>query len=246
MPYFQRKPIEGLVETIRSQFPIPGLPSRGYTLPGAAIAGMQPENPLAAITGIVEQAAAVLAAERPSANAPAAARFSDYGSVPSTQGNRVSQLQEQVNGLIEQLSALLGRPPTLDSAALPDMSVPLQAASSDSACLIVEPAPVLSPAAPVAPGGTAQISMSLVNEDEQPGEIAFFSTGLVGEDGACISAERVSFQPRELTLQPGNSGEVIVRVVVPAQTRCGVYSGLVRASRLDYLHAVVVVQVDYP
>jgi hypothetical protein len=37
---------------------------------------------------------------------------------------------------------------------------------------------------------------------------------------------------------------VVVRVVVPAQTRCGVYSGLIRASRLDYLHAVLVVQVE--
>ena len=36
----------------------------------------------------------------------------------------------------------------------------------------------------------------------------------------------------------------MVRMVVPAQTRCGVYSGLVRASKLDYLHAVVVVQVE--
>jgi len=245
MPYFQRKPIEGLVDTIRSQLPIPGLPSRGYALPGAAIVGMQPENPLAAITGIVEQAAAVLASERPSTSSPPATQ-SDVGSVASTQSNRVSQLQEQVNALIEQLCALLGKPLNLDSATLPYMSPPLQGASSDPACLVVEPAPVLSPPGPVAPGGTAQISISLVNEDEQPGQIVFFGTGLVGEDGGCIPAERVSFQPRELTLEPGNTGEVIVRVVVPAQTRCGVYSGLVRASRLDYLHAVVVVQVDYP
>jgi len=245
MPYFQRKPIEGLVDTIRSQLPLPGLPSRGSAMPGAAIAGIQPENPLAALTGIVEQATAVLASERPSTTAPPAAR-SDVGSVPSTQGNRVSQLQEQVNALIEQLSALLGRPMTLDAATLPYMSAPLQGASSDPACLVVEPAPVLSPAGAIAPGGTAQISISLVNEDEQPGQIVFFSTGLISEDGACIPSERVSFQPRELTLEPGNTGEVIVRVVVPAQTRCGVYSGLIRASRLDYLHAVVVVQVDYP
>ena len=81
MPYFQRKPIEGLVDTIRSQLPLPGLPSRGSAMPGAAIAGIQPENPLAALTGIVEQATAVLASERPSTTAPPAAR-SDVGLNP--------------------------------------------------------------------------------------------------------------------------------------------------------------------
>jgi hypothetical protein len=45
-------------------------------------------------------------------------------------------------------------------------------------------------------------------------------------------------------LPPGGSGEVTARVVIPAQTRCGVYSGLMRASKLDYLHAVLVVQVE--
>ena len=73
---------------------------------------------------------------------------------------------------------------------------------------VVEPAPVLASSGPVAPGGTAQISVSLVNEDEQSAQIVFFSTGLIGEDGACIPAERISFQPRELMLSPGKTGEV--------------------------------------
>jgi hypothetical protein len=240
MPYFQRKPIEGLVDTVRSRFPIPGLPSRGSTLPGAVTAATWPQTPVAALTGIVDQATAVLASERPSAS-PAPAAWPDVGSVSSMQSTRVSQLQEQVNGLIEQLVAVLGRPPNLDSAV-----PPYTRGTSSDAGQVVEPAPVLSPSGPVAPGGTTQICISLVNEDEQPAQIVFFSTGLIGENGECISAERVSFQPPELMLPPGKTGEVIVGVVVPAQTRCGVYSGLVRASKLDYLHAVLVVQVDYP
>jgi hypothetical protein len=47
-----------------------------------------------------------------------------------------------------------------------------------------------------------------------------------------------------VTLGPGDTGEVTVRVLVPPQTRCGIYSGLVRASQLDYLHAVLVVRVQ--
>jgi hypothetical protein len=85
-----------------------------------------------------------------------------------------------------------------------------------------------------------------VNEDQQAAQIVFFSTGLIGEDGACIPAERISFEPRALMLSPRQTGEVIARVAVPAQTRCGVYSGLIRASKLDYLHAVLVIQVESP
>ncbi|MEP7343808.1 MAG: hypothetical protein ABI877_01015 [Gemmatimonadaceae bacterium] len=70
------------------------------------------------------------------------------------------------------------------------------------------------------------------------------STNLIGEEGAEIPAEQVSFQPRELTLEASKAGDVIVRVVVPAQTPCGIYSGLIRASNLSSVHAVLVVQVE--
>jgi hypothetical protein len=243
MPYFQRKPVEGLVDAMLSNAPIPGLPSRIRT-PAAAGADMRPFCPVTTATGIVDQATAVLASERPGAS-PALSAWPDAGSIASTPSAQSSQLQAQLSGLIEQFVALASRPPSLDAGAPLPRTVLGQAPSSDASCM-VEPAPVLSPTGPVAPGGTAEIRISLVNEDEQPAQIVFFSTGLIGEDGACIAAERISFQPRELMLSPGKTGEVIVSVVIPAQTYCGVYSGLIRASKLDYLHAVLVVQVDYP
>jgi hypothetical protein len=110
--------------------------------------------------------------------------------------------------------------------------------------MTIEPAPVLAAAGPVRRGETAQINISLVNEDERPARIAFISTGLIGDAGERIGPERVSFKPQEVTLQPGEAGKVNVCVDVPVQMSCGVYSGLVRASILDYLHAVVVVQVE--
>jgi hypothetical protein len=245
MPYFQRQPIEGLLDAVLSNVPSPGLPSRGPAMPAAVVAGIRPVSPAAAVTGIVDQAAAVLASERSNVS-PMPSAHSDAGSVASKQSTQISQLQEQVNALIEQLVALASRPPVLDVAAPQSTILAGRKSSLDSAQPNVEPAPVLSPAGPVAPGGTAQISVSLVNEDEQPAQIVFLSTGLIGEGGEQIPAEGISFQPRELTLQPGDTGEVIVRVTVPAQTRCGVYSGLIRASKLDYLHAVSLVQVEEP
>jgi hypothetical protein len=241
MPYFQRKPVEGPIDTVPWNVSPPGLPSRGRPLPAGAASPQV--NPYAATTGIVEQAAAVLASERPSAGRAPAPR-SEIGSVASTPSTQVSQIQGQVNAFVEQLATLVGRPAIPATGAPLSPSQLVQHPASIAAECVVEPAPVLSPAGPVAPGGTAQISISLANEDEQSAQIAFFSTGLIGEDGRCIPAERVSFQPRELMLPPGGSGEVTARVVIPAQTRCGVYSGLMRASKLDYLHAVLVVQVE--
>ena len=245
MPYFQRKPVEGLVNTALSSAQIAGLPSRVRTAPAVAGSDTRPFCPVATATGIVDQAAAVLASERPGGG-PALSAWADANSVASTPSTQVSQLQTQLGRLIEQFVALASRPPSPAAGAPLLNAIPQQTPSSDASCVVVEPAPVLSPACPVAPGGTAQISVSLVNEDEQPAQIVFFSTGLIGEDGASIAADRISFQPRELMLSPGKTGEVCVRVAIAAQTRCAVYSGLIRASKLDYLHAVLVLQVESP
>jgi hypothetical protein len=242
MPYFQRKPVEGLVDAALSSAQIAGLPSRVRAAPAMSGSDTRPFCPVATATGIVDQATTVLALERPS-RSPALSAWTDASSIASTPSAQVGQLQTQLSRLIEQFVALASRPPNLTAGA---PAVPEQAPSSDASCMVVEPAPVLAPSGPVAPGATAQISASLVNEDEQPAQIVFFSTGLIGEDGACIAAERISFQPCELMLSPGKTGEVWVRVAIPAQTRCGVYSGLIRASKLDYLHAVLVLQVESP
>jgi hypothetical protein len=242
MPYFQRKPADTLVDAVLAS--VPGLPSRGALAPAAALVSVGPFAGPATTTGIVEQAAAVLAAERPSAS-PGPSMRSDAGSIPSAPGVAVSQLREQVNLLVEQFVSLAGRAPGPHLGAPPPTRSAGPGTRSDTG-LVVEPAPVVSPPGPVAPGATAQIGIALVNEDEQPAQIVFFSTALVGEDGTRIAAESISVQPRELTLAPGETGEVIVRVAIPAQARCGVYSGLIRASKIDYLHAVLVVQVEYP
>jgi len=243
MPYFQRKPIEGLTDLARLQGPVAGLASRGPAR-GTGLVGTQATSAPAPMTGIVKQAAAVLSSERPNVS-PGVPAGSAVAPV-TTQSARISQLQDQVNGLIDQLVAIASRPTGLDVAAPQSAILTALNLPSDSAHLTVEPAPVLAPEGPVAPGDTGRIRISLVNEDEQPAPVAFYSTGLIGEDGMLISAERVSFQPHELVLSPGKTGEVIVSVSIPTQTRCGVYSGLVRASKLDYLHAVLVLQVEYP
>jgi hypothetical protein len=244
MPIFQRRPIER-IDPVQSRAPIPGLPSRGPALESGVTAGTGPLTPWSSPAGIVERATALLAAERPGSTGGIDAR-SGSGSVVPAPDVHVSQIREQANEFIGRLSPLAGERPNLVAGMSPVAGVPGLEQPSDAAGPIVEPAPVLSPSGPVAPGGTARTEISLVNEDEQSARIVFFSTGLVGEDGASIPADCVSFEPRELTLSPGTSGDVMVRVIIPAHTRCGVYSGLIRASQLDHLHAVLVVHVERP
>lgn len=200
MPYFQRKPTEGMVDPFRARAPIPGMPSRGPSaIPRASVPGVQ-----------------------------------------------ISQLQAQANALSERLASFDVPRQELTPRVSPYENISGFVPCSSTPGVTVESAPVLSPPGPVGPGGTAQTVIALVNDDEQPARIAFYSTSLVGDNGAHIAADGISFQPRELTLSPGASGEVVVRVVVPMRTPGGVYSGLIRASQIVHLHAVLVVQVDAP
>jgi steroid delta-isomerase-like uncharacterized protein len=121
---------------------------------------------------------------------------------------------------------------------------PLHEAQYDSGGLIVEPAPLVSAAGPVAPGETAEATVSLINDDEQPVQIEFLGTDLVSQDGKQIQADNVVFQPRGLMLEPGRRGDIKIHVTVPVRTPAGTYSGLIRAAKLDGLHAVLIVQVE--
>ncbi len=222
MPYFQRKPIEALETSARTARRIAGLPSRGP----AEDAEDQRKRGDSAAPGIVELADAVLASARPggATTAPTDASFG----TPPLPGDQTHP----------------GAVRNLDSTLPPPAHAPAAAEPRDATAPVLEPAPVLSASAAVAPGGTAQIVVSLVNEDEEPARIVFFGTGLVGDDGALIPAERLSFQPLELILEAGKSGDVTVEIGVPANAPGGTYSGLIRASQLDDLHAVVVVRVE--
>jgi hypothetical protein len=220
MPYFQRKPVERIEEIPRSGVPILGLTPRGAATGSGISAGAPPISREADASSIVPLADAILASERP---------LGEHGNKPK-----------------RPLPSVTGMGLDAECAISPSTRTPVLESPRNAAGLIVEPAPVVSPAGPVAPGATAEAIVSLVNEDEQPAQIEFFGTGLVGQDGALIQADSLVFQPPKLTLEVGESGDVVVQVVVPAHTRGGVYSGLIRASKLDYLHAVLVVQVNEP
>lgn len=96
----------------------------------------------------------------------------------------------------------------------------------------------------VAPGGSAELTMSLENESDQTtAEFTLHSSELVSASGARVSSGSVTFSPATLTVGPRATGTVTVRVSIPAGTPAGSYEGLLRATQLDGLRAMITVQV---
>ena len=96
----------------------------------------------------------------------------------------------------------------------------------------------------VAPGKDAELMMSLENEsDTTTAEFTLHSSELVSASGARIPGSAVMFEPATLAVGPRAAGSVAVRVRVPADAKPGSYEGLLRATQLDGLRAMLAVNV---
>ncbi|MBV6522806.1 MAG: hypothetical protein MNPFHGCM_02956 [Gemmatimonadaceae bacterium] len=96
----------------------------------------------------------------------------------------------------------------------------------------------------VKPGAIGELLMSLENEsDRATAEFTLHSAELVSASGARIPADHVSFEPRTLSVGPRSAGQVTVSVRVPAKADAGVYEGLVRATEMDALRALLTIDV---
>jgi hypothetical protein len=97
----------------------------------------------------------------------------------------------------------------------------------------------------VKPGQAVDIPMTLENESDQSTEAFFLhSSDLVNTTGERISADQISFAPEELAIEPRSSAVVTVTVRVPKGTPPGVYSGLLQATQLKQLRAVLSIQIE--
>jgi hypothetical protein len=104
--------------------------------------------------------------------------------------------------------------------------------------------PMMRVAAPVAAGATADLPLALENESEvATAEFTLHASELVTGSGARIPSDCVSFHPGTLAVGPRQVGQVSVQVRVPEGTPPGSYEGIVRASQLEQLRAVLLVQV---
>lgn len=104
--------------------------------------------------------------------------------------------------------------------------------------------PTLKLPAPLEAGGSSEVVMNVENDSDSPtAEFSFYNTDLVNQDGHRIPANRVTFSTPTLTLGPRASEKVVISVSIPATAPSGTYSGLLQASRLDQLRAILVLEI---
>ncbi len=104
--------------------------------------------------------------------------------------------------------------------------------------------PTLAVPALAKAGQTIEIPMTLENESEQPIEtLNFLSSDLVNTDGERIAAGQISFLPENLVIEPKKTSTITVVVRIPDNAAPGVYSGLLQATRMGQLRAVMSIQI---
>lgn len=105
--------------------------------------------------------------------------------------------------------------------------------------------PTLTMPATVSPGDKADVAMSVENDSDQPTEpFELNASDLISGDGDRISASQVKFTPRSLRIQPASTAKIVVELAIPKETPPGTYSGLLQATKLEPVRAVLVVTVE--
>ena len=105
--------------------------------------------------------------------------------------------------------------------------------------------PSLAVSTPVKPGGAVEIPMTLENESSKPTDVFYLlSSDLVNPNGDRIPAHQVSFVPEKMVIEPQKSAVITVTVRVPDSTPPGTYSGLLQATKLEQLRAVLSIQIE--
>ncbi len=105
--------------------------------------------------------------------------------------------------------------------------------------------PTLSPAQAGHAGATAELSMALENDGDSPTEeFAFHATDLVNPSGDRIAAAQISFAPESLIIAPHDRAQIAIRIAVPEGVSAGVYTGVLQATRLNQLRAMILMPIE--
>ena len=104
--------------------------------------------------------------------------------------------------------------------------------------------PTLETAEQALPGQTISLEMALENAGEIPVEaMNFFASDLVTANGFRIAASDVRFSPKQVTIGANSKARVRVDVKVPSNAGDGLYSGMLVATKMEQVRAVLCVRV---
>ena len=247
MPYFTRRPIQGLVDLPN---PTAGLPSRRVagdlrastagagpsaraTPPPAS--GSLPRLPAEADVAhdIVRQARAVLDADRALGALVAAGPGQVLAGRPPENRHEATALPA-----LETLLALAGRW-IGETRARNGATDGTDSTATDQH----EPPPTYGPAVPTAAGTRARFAVRLAHDTDADARIALNATELVGPRGNRIAADRIRIEPARLLLAPGSSASVEIVLDIPVAAAAATYSGLLCVEGGEDLCAILRVPV---
>jgi hypothetical protein len=198
---------------------------------------------------IVQQAASILE-EEIAAGVSAAKRVEErFVNVEKLRGGNQQEVMQRFRRDAHEVVDIL-----IDMVALASNSISVLgerairvrpgAQSSEAKQASGDTMPCLTIPGAVAPGESVTVPMTLDNASDRPTEaLRFHCADLVNANGARLAAEYITFGPAEVVLEPASSGTVKVTVTVPDGTPPGTYAGLLQASKMEQVRAVLSVRV---
>jgi hypothetical protein len=211
-------------------------------LSGAAPSGqraMAPSHPVNAPGGIVGEQAASIVSQAASildeemARGVLAARSAGptapYGR-PDASNSVLRQMHEFVDNIAALWPMLQGAPP--------QRPVGYQTAAGEADALAD-----VRPRATVKPGQRATISMTLRNSESRAVRLVPSATDLLGSRAGRIACSLLEFSPAELTLESQEQRDLAIATTVPVDAAPGCYSGLLVVRGLEYLRALITIEV---
>jgi hypothetical protein len=222
-------PFPGVDESQPLQ-PLPQAPGGSSPLHLAPSLPLQPEGQPSAT--IVSEAASILDEEM--ARGVLAARETKAVASPTSADQPVLR---QVHELIDNIARMwpsglraAGSSPA-SPAALPQVDAH-------------ESVPTLKPPSAIRPGRPGSLSMTLCNNEDRPVLLTPRATDFISDRGDRMASAVLQFQPAEIRLEPGEQQQLTGQIAVPVDTRPGCYTGLVVVSGVDYLRALVAIEVQ--
>jgi len=104
---------------------------------------------------------------------------------------------------------------------------------------------ILENDAPYTQGTTATLYMRLSDDDmKEPVNIRFQKTDLQGASMRKIPARNITIQPAVITLNPGESKEIAIRIKIPVGCKAGHYTGLFTDLQNPLLKAIINIEVS--
>jgi len=226
---------------LRRLIPFPGSETLSplSLLPMPAQGGAVQSDPVKATAGIVGEQAASIVSQAASildeemARGVLAARSAGT-TAPYGRSDASNPVLRQMHEFVDNVAALW---PSLQSISAPRLGAS-QPTGSDA-----DPLAEVRPQATVKPGQRATISMTLRNSESRSVRLIPAATDLLGSRGGRIACSLLEFTPSEFSLEPQEQKDLAIATTVPVDAAPGCYSGLLVVRGLDYLRALITIEV---